>query len=75
MRAFVQHQDQVGALHGAQAVGDDKVVRPCITRSSASWIRCSVSLSTLEVASSRIRMRVGQQGAQSPGAAFAHQRA
>ena len=34
-----------------------KVVRPCIRRSKACWIKCSVSVSTEAVASSRIRMR------------------
>jgi len=33
-----------------------KLVRPCINRSRLRWIRASVRVSTLEVASSRIRM-------------------
>ena len=34
-----------------------KAVRPCSRRASASWMICSVCVSMLEVASSRIRMR------------------
>ena len=34
-----------------------KTVRPAMSRSSASWIWCSVSVSTLLVASSRMRIR------------------
>ena len=35
----LQHQDLVGALHRGEAVGDDDVVRPCISSSSARRMR------------------------------------
>jgi hypothetical protein len=49
--------DAVCVADGAQAVGDHHAVRPASSRSSASWISTSVTVSTLAVASSRIRMR------------------
>ena len=88
------HLDDLPAVHHHQAVGLAQVdrrwamamvVRPCTRLSSAFWISFSVSVSTAEVASSRIRMRGFDQ--QRPGnadalalaarqalAALAHQR-
>ena len=55
--AFVHDEDGVGALDGGEAVGDEDEVRPSTMRSRAPRMRSSVSVSTLEVASSRMRMR------------------
>ena len=52
-----QHQDQVGVLECEQPLRMMKVVRLRIKVTSACWIRCSVSVSTLLVESSRIKMR------------------
>ena len=39
------------------------VVRPCMSRSSASWITASLSASTAESASSRTRMGASRRSA------------
>ena len=53
--AFVKHQNAIGVLNRAQAMRDHHRRAPFSSRSSASRIRSSVFVSTLEVASSRIR--------------------
>lgn len=54
---IVEDYDQIGFANGREAMGNsDIVVRPTMSRSNACWIRCSVSVSTDEVASSRMRI-------------------
>jgi hypothetical protein len=52
----VHDDDRVGVSVRGQPVGDDKLVRPCRRRAMASWMRTSVRVSTLLVASSRMRI-------------------
>jgi hypothetical protein len=54
--AFID-QDHVRCEDGRQPVAIAIVVRPCITRSSAACTRRSLTVSSADVASSRIRIR------------------
>ncbi len=55
--SLVEDEDLVHVLHRGEPVGDhDRGPAPSSTR-SASWMSCSVSVSTEEVASSRMRTR------------------
>ena len=61
--AVLEDDDQVGAADGGEPVGDDERRPPRQKPAcSATSMRCSVPMSTLEVASSRMRMR-GRQAA------------
>jgi len=54
--AVVHDEDAVRIADGGQAMGDDERGAPRRSFSSPSWIIISVSVSTLEVASSRTRI-------------------
>ena len=55
--AALEDEDQVGARIVESRWAIAIVVRPSISRSSAAWIRRSLTVSSADVASSRIRMR------------------
>ena len=52
----VDDYDPTGVTNRAEPMGMTKLVRPFMSRSIASWMWASVLVSTLPVASSRIRM-------------------
>jgi len=54
--AVVDHQDMIGIRMVLRRWAITKLVRPAIRRRRAFWMRASVRVSTLLVASSRIRM-------------------
>ena len=61
--AAFHHQDLVGTADGAQAVRITSVVRPFMSWARLSWMNASLSLSRLEVTSSRISTRGSARGA------------
>ena len=52
--AVLHHEDDVGSRMVERRCATMKLVRPCIIRAKAAWIRTSVRVSMEEVASSRI---------------------
>ena len=59
--AALEDQNLIGAANGREAVAMTKVVRPRRSVRNPSWIIASLSLSRLDVASSRIKnFRISQ---------------